>query len=120
MKNIILQQHLNTLVGNISSLRKLVENMTYEDFRKEEQVKETAYSYLQEIGQISNEIVNNNERLEIDFDINTLVAFSNARYNQEAEMAHRSVWSVITNDLSIIADEIEHSSYYNEVVREDY
>ncbi|MGB3469065.1 MAG: hypothetical protein WBA74_27515 [Cyclobacteriaceae bacterium] len=120
MKDIILQQHLNAMVGNISSLRKLVDHMSYEEFRKEEHVKETAYSYLQEIGQIANEITANSDQLEFGFDIKSLVAFSNARYNQEAEMAHRSVWAIIKNDLADIADEIEHSSHYNEAVNEDY
>lgn len=118
MKNTVLQQHLNSLVANISSISKLIEQLTFEEFSKEEHVKETAYSYLQEIGQIANEITRSSD--ETDFDVKSLAALSNARYNQESEMAHRAVWSIIKNDLSKISDEIEHSTYYNNVESETF
>ena len=116
MNDAILQQHINRILENVATLMKLVERMSYDTFRKEEQVKETAYSLLQEMGQAAHEINTHNDvRLDIDFDMAVLANFRQARYNQEAEISHQNAWTVITQDLPELAEQLEQAKEYNEV-----
>ena len=108
-----LQQRLNQLVENIGSIKGYTQLMNYSHFESNEQVKEVVYALLQEIGQIADEIqLEYGNDLEIDIDLKSLAAFKNARFNQEIEMDHHHVWSIIKNDFTTIGDEIEQSVYY--------
>ncbi|HET8860815.1 MAG TPA: hypothetical protein VFM92_12830 [Marivirga sp.] len=103
-------QHLNSIVGNIAQINAQTDGMTYEDFRRNEPVKETVYEYLQEMGQAAREL-SENQKLPAEINIETLVAFRNARYNQEAEIGHQQVFNLIP-DLREIAETIETSDLY--------
>ncbi|WKK79251.2 HepT-like ribonuclease domain-containing protein [Marivirga arenosa] len=103
-------QHLNRIVDNIAQINAQTDGMTYEDFRKNETVKETVYEYLQEIGQAAREL-SENQKLPAEINIEPLVAFRNARYNQEAETAHQQVFNVLA-DLRNVAETIEQSDLY--------
>ena len=113
METTILQQHLNNILDNIAELRKLTGGMDYEAFRQNEQIKETAYSLLQEIGQAAFEIEQQkDDRLDLDFDLSILSNFRNARYNMEAEINHQNVWAIITSDLNHMGEQLEQSREY--------
>jgi uncharacterized protein with HEPN domain len=103
-------QHLNRIVDNIAQINAQIDGMTYEDFRKNEPVKETVYEYLQEIGQAAREL-SNNQKLPAEINLEPLVAFRNARYNQEAETGHQQVFNLLP-DLREIAEIIETSDLY--------
>lgn len=103
-------QHLNRIVDNIAQVNAQTDGMAYEDFRKNEPVKETVYEYLQEIGQAARELANN-QKLPGEINLEPLVAFRNARYNQEAETGHQQVFNMLA-DLRQIAETIETSDLY--------
>jgi len=103
-------QHLNSIVDNIAQVNAQIEGMSYEDFRKNEPVKETVYEYLQEMGQAAREL-SNNQKLPSEINLEPLVAFRNARYNQEAETGHQQVFNSLA-DLRTIAETIETSDLY--------
>lgn len=110
----ILQQHLNRILENIAALNSLLNQLDYEDFVKNEQVKEITYQHLQEIGEIAFELeLRNPYQLDVDFDWKTLTTFKNARFNQEAERDHQMVFSLVKGDLNELADELITSSHLN-------
>jgi len=104
------RQHLNRIVDNIAQINAQTDGMRYEDFRKNEIAKETVYEYLQEIGQAARELSENQE-LPAEINLESLVAFKNARYNQEAEVGHQQVFNTLA-DLRLIAEQIEKSDLY--------
>lgn len=109
-----IRQHLNQILSNIASVQASVKNQTFEDFRSNEQVKESACSYLQEIGQAAHELNNQtNEVMDDSLALGQLSNLRNARYNQEAEMAIQNIWTLITNDLAELGEEIEQSELYS-------
>ncbi len=103
-------QHLNRIVDNIAQVNAQTDGMTYEDFRKNEPVKETVFEYLQEIGQAAREL-SNNQKLPGEINLEPLVAFRNARYNQEAETGQQQIFNILP-DLRQIAETIETSDLY--------
>lgn len=109
-----LQQHLNTILDNIAGINSLLNELEYDDFVKNEQVKEIVYQQLQEIGQIAFELeMQNPYLLDVDFDWKILSAFRNARYNQEAEIDHHMAYTVATEDLNRLADDLSSSVQLN-------
>lgn len=105
------KHHLHSISSTIGAVHQVVDSLSYEQFEQNEQVKEQIYEYLQEIGQAASQLQNGEPDIDIDF--NVLNAFKNARYNQEVEMDHHSVWSIIKVELPKISDEIEQSNLYN-------
>ncbi|MCX2743191.1 hypothetical protein OO013_04905 [Mangrovivirga sp. M17] len=104
-------QHLSRIIDNIAQINSTVGTADYESFARNEQAKETVYEYLQEIGQAARELYNNSEKAR-ELPVDTLMAFRNARYNQEAEIDHHSIYSLVTGQLQEIADEIKNSELY--------
>ncbi len=102
--------HLNRIVGNIAEVNMQISGMTYEDFVRNEPVKEVVYKYLQEIGQAAKEL-SNNQKLPPEINLEPLVTLRNARYNQVAEVGHQQVFNMIP-DLTIIGEQIEQTDLY--------
>ena len=97
------QLHLNNIATGIAAIENEVAGMRFEEFVREEQVKESVYANLQMIGQAAHELARNTDDMPgLSFDTDELAAFRNARYNQVAETGHQQVWSVISNDLESI------------------
>lgn len=108
-----LQQHLSYILSNISSVKALTDTIGYDEFTREEQIKEEVYSHLQEIGEIAYEIENAiNEPLDVGFDISVLSSFKTATYNQDAEIDHHGVFTIIQHDFPTIEDDIRDSKEY--------
>ncbi len=103
-------QHLNRIVDNIAQVNAQINGMSFEDFRKNEPVKETVYQYLQEIGQAAREL-SNYQKLPAEINMAPLVALRNARYNQEAEVGHQQVFNMLP-DLRDVSEQIEKSDLY--------
>ncbi|MBK6266985.1 hypothetical protein JKA74_18215 [Marivirga sp. S37H4] len=108
-------QHLNRIVENIAEINAQVSGMTYEDFNSNEPVREVVFMHLQEMGQAAREL-SENQKLPPDINIEPLVAFRNARYNQEAEFGHQQVFNMLP-DLEIIGEQIEQSDLYQNNLR---
>ncbi|NMM47469.1 HepT-like ribonuclease domain-containing protein [Marinigracilibium pacificum] len=104
-------QHISRIIDNIAMINSTVGKTDYQSFVRNEQAKEAVYEYLQEIGQASSELYNNSEEAR-KLPVDTLMAFRNARYNQEAEIDHQMVFNLITGDLQEIADQLKNSDLF--------
>lgn len=115
-----LQQHLSYILDNISSVRDITDAIGYDEFTREEQIKEEVYSHLQEIGEIAYEIENaRNEPLDISFDISVLSTFKNATYNQDAEIDHHGVFTIIQHDFPTMEDDLRNAKEYKLIEEEE-
>lgn len=113
MQNENIKLHLNRILDNITAVRKLTEQMEYRDFEQNEQVKETVYAQLQEVGQAAYEIESQtNKSISPDFDLAVLSSLRNSRYNMEAEIDHQSIWGIVNSDLIQIGQKLEQSEIY--------
>ena len=95
-----LQRHQNFILHIINQLLIEVKSINFEDFQRNEQLKERVYTQLQEIGQASNEILTlPNVNIENRNIYENMANLRNARYNQETEIDHSFVWNILTSDL---------------------
>lgn len=105
------QQHLNNISRIITEIQSDVQGMSYEEFSKEEQVKEDVYTQLQMAGQAAHELSSNSEEHpDLNYVTDLLANFRNARYNQIVEHGDRQVWNVIQEDLEEIRKQIIETS----------
>jgi uncharacterized protein with HEPN domain len=105
------QQHLNNIERCIDEILIEVQGLTYDQFAKEEQVKEAVYANLQMIGQAAFELAESaGEYIDLNFDTDILAELRNARYNQMAETGHEQVWTIIHEDLEEIRASAMQSS----------
>ncbi len=111
MNKIELQQHINNISDLTRDIRNETDGKTFEDFRKNEELKETVYSMLQEIGEAAHEIetgFEGDEKLQIPTD--TLSNLANARFNQVSEFGHQEVWYIVQNDLPKLQEDLLHAA----------
>jgi len=95
-----LQAHYNNLTNLIHQILIETKGLEYEDFRKNELLKERIFAQLQELGEASREIMDVTNEYEDDRGmVENLQAFRNARFNQESETGLNSVWGIIQQDL---------------------
>lgn len=114
------QLHLNNIANGIAAIQNEASGLSYNEFVKEEQVKEAIYTNLQMVGQAAYELARGTDDIEgLSFDTDLLAGFRNARYNQEAEVGHHSVWNVIHGDLDEIRTESLRASARLGSVKED-
>jgi uncharacterized protein with HEPN domain len=105
------QLHLMNIANGIAAIQNEASGLNYEQFVKEEQVKEAVYTNLQMIGEAAYELGSGtDDMLGLSFDTDLLAGFRNARYNQEAEVGHHQVWNVIRGDLDEIRTEAMQAS----------
>lgn len=105
------QLHLNNIANGIAAIENEIVGLQYDEFVKEEQVKEAVYTNLQMIGRAAYQLAKGTDDIiGLSFDTDLLAGFRNARYNQAAEMGHHQVWSVIQNDLDEIRTEALRAS----------
>ena len=100
------QLHLNNIIKGSEEIIEFTRELDYRQFTQESQVREEVYSNLQMIGQAAHQLtLSADDAQGLNFPTDVLSGFRNARYNQEAEINHQSVWGVIKNDLPLIRDE---------------
>ena len=110
----IINQHLVRIVNLMTDVQRQVSGMDYLAFEKNEQVKDTVYEYLQEIGQAADELLRYNNFPEDLTVLENLANFNVATYNQATETNHQMVFGVIQSDFEEIIDIItEHELYQN-------
>ena len=111
MDNNVLQIHINNLSGLIHQILIETQGIAYEDFRKNEMLKERVFSQLQEIGQASREIIDQTNQYEEDQElVEALAVLRNARFNQISEFGLNSVWGIIQNDLPEIEEILDRKA----------
>ncbi|ELR70074.1 hypothetical protein C900_04071 [Fulvivirga imtechensis AK7] len=105
------QLHLNNIIKGIEEVQELAQDLNYQQFTEEEQVKEEIYTNLQMIGQAAFELANDADDMpDLNFDTDILSGFRNARYNVEAEVDNQQLWNVITEDLTLIREQAMEAS----------
>jgi uncharacterized protein with HEPN domain len=111
-----INQHLVRIVDLIGGIKAQVAGMSYQDFEGNEQVKETVYENLQEIGQAADELTRFNNFPEDLQVLSNLVNFKVATYNQVTETNHQMVFGIIENDFDEIMEIItDHQLYQNRI-----
>jgi len=100
------QQNLNNIVRGIEEIKEDITNMNYNDFSREDQIKESVYANLQMIGEAAHELSQSSDNAaDLNFNTDVLASFRNARFNQEAEVGHQQTWNIINSELDIIHEE---------------
>ncbi len=111
MNREIQQQHLNNIIRGIEAIERETSRIDYQTFRKAEQIKESVYTNLQMIGEAAHELSGSaDDYQDLNFNTDILAGFRNARYNNEAEINHQSVWNIIKGEFNIILDEALNAS----------
>jgi len=106
MNKEVKQQHLNNIVRGIEEIKEDVTRIDYNQFIKEDQIKEDVYLNLQMVGEAAFELSQSSDNTDdLNFSTDILSGFRNARFNQEAEIGHQQVWNIINSELDVIHDE---------------
>ena len=99
--------HHTNMLHLIHQILNETKDKTYEEFRKNEPMKERIFSQMQEIGEASREIIDITNEYEEDQELaETLKALRNARFNMEAEVGLNMIWGIIENDLPYIEERL--------------
>ncbi len=107
MRSEELRLHHTNILHIIHQILNETEDVAYEEFRKNEPLKERIFAQLQEIGQASREIMDLTNEYEDDQEMaEALNVLRNARFNQEAEFGLNMVWGIIQNDLPQVEEVI--------------
>jgi uncharacterized protein with HEPN domain len=104
-----LQQHINRISDLSRDCITRLQNVPFEQFRKDEELKEVVYLMLQEIGQTAHEVeqyYEGDEKLEVPTDV--LSNLRDARFHQMAERSHQQIYYIVTNDLPEIQESLIH------------
>lgn len=103
--------HYNNITGLVHQILTETQGIAYEDFRKNEMLKERVFSQLQEIGQASREIMDQTNPYEEDQElVEALSVLRNARFNQESEFGLNSIWGIIQIDLPEIEEILDRKT----------
>ncbi len=112
--------HHTNILHLIHQILDETKDINYEDFRKNELLKEMIFSQLQEIGEASREIMDITNEYEDDREMaETLNAMRNARFNLEAEIGLNMVWGIIQNDLPLVEEQLTRKVRENENIEEE-
>ncbi|MCC5921971.1 MAG: hypothetical protein LAT68_11005 [Cyclobacteriaceae bacterium] len=109
-KQDILRQRLQEIIHSIADINAHIKDVDFHEFNTNEQMKETVFHKLEEIGQTAYAITQEHEEHK-ELPIKNLSNFKNAQYNLENEVAIQQIFSILKKDLSAVADEINESSY---------
>ena len=104
------QIHLNNITTMINEIDAYVAHMDYNQFSKEESVRQSVAVNLQQIGEASNLL---SPEFKADFtevDYRVLDVLKRAKFNEAMEVDHRQIWNVIQNDLPEFRNMIETRS----------
>lgn len=95
-----IQIHHNNITNQIHMILNETRSHESEDLSKNETLKESIFAQLQEIEEVSWEIMNITAEFEDDQDlVKTLQVFGNARFSLAVETGLNSVWGTIQHNL---------------------
>ncbi len=102
--------HVNNIISCINEIQGYTEGMTYEDFSREEEVRMSVVSNLQEIGEAASLLSDEFVSQFTDVDYRVLESLKRAKFNEYVEMDYRPVWGIIENDLPTFRDLLSTAS----------
>jgi uncharacterized protein with HEPN domain len=104
------QVHLSNISTMINEIEAYVGSMDYNQFSKEESIRQSVAVNLQQIGEAANLL---SDEFKADFtevDYRVLDVLKRAKFNEAMEHGYRQIWSVIKNDLPLFRDMVETRS----------
>ncbi|MFP4090121.1 MAG: DUF86 domain-containing protein [Cyclobacteriaceae bacterium] len=93
------QVHLSNISTMINEVEAYVAHMDYNQFSREESVRQSVAVNLQQIGEAADLL---SPEFKADFtevDYRVLDALKRAKFNEAMEHGYRQIWNVIENDL---------------------
>lgn len=102
--------HVNNIISCINEIEGYIEGLTYEEFSKEEEVRQSVASNLQEIGEAASLLSDEFLSQFTDIDYKVLESLKRAKYDEGLEVDHHAIWSVINNDLPTFRDTLSTAS----------
>lgn len=102
--------HVNNIISCINEIEGYVEGLTYEEFSKEEEIRQSVASNLQEIGEAAGLLSDDFLSQFTDIDISVLESLKRAKYDEGLELDHHPMWNVITSDLPTFKDTLSTTS----------
>lgn len=104
------QIHLNNISTMINEIEAYVDSMDYNQFSKEESVRQSVATNMQQIGEAADLLSEEFKAEFTEVDYRVLDALKRAKFNEALEHGYRQVWSVIENDLPAFRNMIETRS----------
>lgn len=104
------QIHLNNITTLINEVDAYLGNMDYNQFAREESIRQSVAVNLQQIGEASDLLSPEFKEDFTEVDYSVLNALKRAKFDEAMEIDHRQVWSIIENDLPEFRDMIETRS----------
>lgn len=101
-----IKQHLKAILENITTVRSIIRDINYGEFRRNVHIRQQVYDCIRGIGISAHKLIHGQSRLERDIALDTLATFRDVRYD-EVEPEDEHVWNLVELDLSVISDEIK-------------
>lgn len=104
------QIHLNNITTMINEIDAYVANMDYNQFSKEESIRQSVAVNLQQIGEAADLL---SPEFKADFtevDYRVLDVLKRAKFDEAMEVDHRQIWNVVQNDLPEFRNMVETRS----------
>lgn len=111
------QVHLSNISSMINEIEAYVENMDYNQFSREESIRQSVAVNLQQIGEAADLLSDEFKEDFTEIDYNVLNALKRAKFDEAMEVDHRQIWNVVQNDLPEFRNMVETRS--EQMDRED-
>lgn len=102
--------HVNNIISCINEIEGYVEGIGYEDFAREEEIRQSVASNLQEIGEAAGLLSDDFVSQFTDIDYKVLETLKRAKYDEGLEVDQHAIWSIIHNDLPTFRDTLSTAS----------
>ncbi len=102
--------HINNIISCISEIEGYVEGISYDEFVREEEVRQSVASNLQEIGEAAGLLSDDFVSQFTDIDYRVLESLKRAKFDEGLEIDHHAIWSIINEDLPIFRDTLSTAS----------
>jgi uncharacterized protein with HEPN domain len=93
------QIHLSNISALINEVESYVNSMDYNQFSKEESVRQSVAVNLQQIGEATDLLSPEFKAAFTEVDYRVLDTLKRAKFNEALEHGYRQIWNVIENDL---------------------
>ena len=104
------QIHLSNISAMINEIEAYVAHLDYNQFSKEESVRQSVATNLQQIGEAANMLSPEFKAEFTEVDYRVLDVLKRAKFNEALEHDQRQIWSVVENDLPAFRNMIETRS----------
>ncbi len=104
------QVHLSNISTMINEIEAYVENMDYNQFTREESIRQSVAVNLQQIGEAADLLSDEFTANFTEIDYRVLDVLKRAKFDEALEIDPHPIWSIITNDLPEFKNMVETRS----------